>query len=915
LFADAHGQDFTIKGSIVDAEQGTPLEAATIFVETLRDSVLIAYAITDAQGQFILEGRTSYTKGRMGISYNGYKSRAMEVELKPLLELNAIQLEEQPLQLDGIDLIAERVPLTIRKDTLEFNADSFKTRPDATVEDVLKKLPGVEVASDGSITVNGKSVNKVLVDGQVFFSTDPKVATKSLTKDVIDKIQILDSKTKEQEFIGEQGDGENKTINLLLKEDKKSGYMGRVSGGYGTDDRYQANGLVNYFNKSQRISLLGSSNNINNPGFSFDEIYDMVGNPRGGGISMSRSGGFSVGNLSFGFGEGIITSSTVGASYADQRKDQYRMDGNYFYSYSDSYNDEKTARENILPDGSYFTDTESSFVGGTISNQGSANLEFDIDKTTRVTIQPSLSVNKTDSGEGRITETTDALGNLVNNNSSRESSEGMQRNFSNNLEIMKKLDTLGRYVRLYFENNNRINDSESFLNSERNIFGDDPQQQILDQRTTNATSNDSYEVGASYRHMLGKTLYLDFRYSYSNNLQSSERSVRDFDQITGEYGFNPLLSSDFDFRTQTHVPEITLGSNGQKIRFNLRARMEQNNLDNEDFIQDTSFSKNYGNLLFNSNFNYNMGSSKRLSLRYSSRVNTPSVRQLQPVPNVSNPLNIVVGNPNLAPEIRHSLNLNFNNFNWRERTGFFVFSGLTLENDKVVSSTTTDEDFIRTTNYENVDGNYSGWAGINYSKEIKRDSLYSLKFTLNPYLSFDKQVGFTNGSQLEAKGLSLRPRVGLLFNYMELFEIEPEYALGLQSTKYNLDQVQDIDYTTHNFTVRMTSYWPENLVWGNDFTYSYNSNVGEGFKKDALFWNMSLGLQLFKKKATLKVLAYDLLNQNINTRRTSGQDFVQDFQGTVLNRYFMGSLTVKFDSFGGKGAPQEQRGGRRVMRF
>src|SRR5690606_14646553 len=310
-----------------------------------------------------------------------------------------------------------------------------------------------------------------------------------------------------------------------------------------------------------------------------------------------------------------------------QRKDQYRMDGNYFYSYSDSYNNEKIARENILPDGSYFTDTESRLVGGTISNQGSANLEFDIDKTTRVTSQPSLSVNKTDSGEGRVTETTDALGNLVNNNSSRESSEGMQRNFSNNLEIMKKLDTLGRYVRLYFENNNRINDSEYLLNSESNIFGDDPQQQILDQRTTNATSNDSYEVGASYRHMLGKTLYLDFRYSYSNNSQSSERSVTDFDQVTGEYGFNPLLSSDFDFRTQTHVPEITLGSNGQKIRFNFRARMEQNNLDNEDFIQDTSFSKNYGNLLFNSNFNYNMGSSKRLSLRYSSRVNTPSVRQ------------------------------------------------------------------------------------------------------------------------------------------------------------------------------------------------------------------------------------------------------------------------------------------------
>src|SRR5690606_15944602 len=159
IFNTAHGQDFLVKGKIVDTARDNPLEAATIYAETLRDSVLISYAITDAQGNFVLEGRTSHTRARLGISYNGYRSQSMEVELSALVELGPIALEEQPLELVGVDLIADRVPLTIRKDTLEFNADSFKTRPDATVEDVLKKLPGVEVASDGSITVNGKTVN------------------------------------------------------------------------------------------------------------------------------------------------------------------------------------------------------------------------------------------------------------------------------------------------------------------------------------------------------------------------------------------------------------------------------------------------------------------------------------------------------------------------------------------------------------------------------------------------------------------------------------------------------------------------------------------------------------------------------------------------------------------------------------
>ncbi len=910
---NSYGQEFLVKGKIVDAATGSPIEAATIYAETLKDSTLITYTISNAQGIFALEGKTAYKKARLAFSSNGFKSQSKEITLEPVIELDAIKMAKQALQLEGIDLIGERVPITVKQDTLEFNADSFKTRPDATVEDVLKKLPGVEVDSDGTITVNGKEVNQVLVNGQVFFSTDPKVATKTLSKDIISKIQITDTKTKEQEFVGEEGNGENKTINLTLKEDKNKGYMGRLSGGYGTDERYQANGLLNYFNDTQRISVLGSSNNINNPGFSFDEIYEMVGNARGGGIGFNRNGGFSIGNMSFGFGQGITTSSTLGASYADQEKGKYRVDGNYFYSYSDSYNDEKIARENILPDGSFFTDTETSFVGNANSNQGSANLEFDIDKTTRITVQPNLSVNNTNSTNAENTVSTDEDGNLINRNNSLETSDGFRRNFNNRVELMKKLDTVGGYVRLYFSNNNSVNDSESLVNSQSSIFGDDPSEQELNQRTIIDNSNDSYEVGASYRQPLSKDLYLDFRYGYENNQQKNERSVSNLDELSGDYIYSSMLSSDFNFDVNKHAPEIRVGSNGKKFRFNVRARLEQIALDNEDFIQSTTFSKDYSKVLLGSFFNYNVGS-KRLSVRYNTRLNLPSVNQLQPVPNVSNPLNIIEGNPNLGPEVNHSVYLNFNNYNWKDRTGLFAYSGINFEQDKVVSITTTDENFIRTTTYENVDGNYSGWMGANYSKQIKKDSVYSFKFTVSPSINVNKQVGFTNGSKLEAQNFSFNPKVGLLFNYKEMIEIEPEYRLGINSTRYNLDNVEDIDFTTHNLSFKTTTFWPNNLVWGNDITYSYNGNLGSGFDKDAIFWNMSLGLQMFKKKATLKVLAFDLLNQNINTRRTTGQDFVQDFQGTVLKRYFMGSLTIKFDSFGGKGAPNKD-GGPRFIRF
>lgn len=900
IFSFSNAQDFLIKGKIVDLETQTPLEATTIYAESILDSTLIAYSITDQNGLFELEGKTSLSKFNVFFSYNGYKTLKMTLERKSLINLNTIQLEEQFEELKGVQVSGERVPITIKKDTLEFNADSFKTRPDASVEDVLKKLPGVEVDSNGKITVNGKEVNQVLVNGQVFFSNDPKVATKSLPKEIISKIQITNTKTKEQEFAGEDGDGETKTINLTIKEDKNKGYLGRMAAGYGTDDRYQANGLLNYFNNKKRLSVIASTNNINNAGFSFDEIYDMVGNS-GGRVSFNNNGGFEVGGLSFGFGEGITTSSTVGASYADQEKNKYEVSSNYFFSYSDSYNDQKTFRENILPDGSFFTNTESNFRGSTNSNQGGADLEFDIDKTLRVSVEPSLSINRTNSANYSNTTSNDEDGALINSNETATISDGQQRNFSNRMTIFKKLDTIGKYIRFSFRNNNSENINFANLNSLREIFGANPSEETLDQITDSNNKNDSYEIGVRYRQPLADKIYLDFGYEYQNNQRDNKRSVYDFDAITDDYtNFNQSLSSDFRFNTEQQTPSLRFNSDREKFRLRIGVDYTATNLNNRDYLQNTSFSKNYSNVLPNANISYTIDKSKRLGLWYNSDLNIPSVNQLQPIPNVSNPLNIIVGNPNLSPSVNHRININYNDYNWKDRTGFFMYAGATIEDNSVSSVTTTDEDFLRTTTYANIDGNLNGYGGMQYSKEIKKDSAYSIKFNIRPYVNFNKRVGFTNGARLESKNLSFTPRVSTTLNFRELVEIEPVYAITFNQTKYNIDGFDDINFIVHNLQFKTTTYWPENLIWGNDITYSYNGNVGPGFDKDAIFWNMSLGWQLLDKNATIKVLAYDLLNQNINTRRTSGEDFIQDFQGTVLQQYFMLSFSYKFDQFGGK---------------
>lgn len=901
FFSYSSAQEFKITGNVVDALSKQPLEATTIYAESSKDSTLIAYTISDEDGFFELEDRSDLNELNLFFSFNGYKTLSMKISLKALVKLGNIQMEEQAQELKGVSLVGERVPIIIKKDTMEFNADSFKTRPDATVEEVLKKLPGVQVDSDGKITVNGKEVNKVLVNGQVFFSNDPKVATKSLPKEIIDKIQITDTKTKTQEFTGEEGDGENKTINLTIKKDKNKGYIGRIAAGYGTDDRYQTNGLLNYFNDTERISFIASANNINNSGFSFDEIYDMVGNTRGGYDGAREAG------LINNFGNGITTSSNIGGSYANAKKGEYEIDGNYFFGYSDSFNDQKTSRENILPDRRFFSENESNFTGTTNSNRGAANLEFDIDSTLRISVEPSMSVNRTDSKRVNTATTMNEGGQLINRNNRTRAEDGFQRNFSNRFNIIKKLDTIGKFVSLSFSNNNTENISTSNLNSLREIFGDTPEEQLIDQRSEVNNKRNSYEMEVEYRQPLIKKWFLDLGYTYSNDDRDNTKDVMDVDQINNGYTlFNEDLSSDFNFGSKQQTPSIGIRRRGEILSIRFNASYAFTNLNNRDFLQNTSFSRSYENLLFRGRLRYSLGKNKRFYIRYNKRLNLPSINQLQPVPNINDPLNIVIGNPDLSPAIGHGINFNYDNYNWKERTGVYVYSNIDFDKNRVSAVSTTDENLLRTTRFTNVDGNYNGYAGFGYSREIKKDSTFSATFNLRPGLNFGQQVSFTNGTELKAKSFDVSASFSTTLNFRELVEFEPGYGISFNSTKYNLENIEDVKYTSQNLNLRLTTYWPENLVWGNDIRYTYNGNVGPGFRKDALFWNMSLGLEIFNKKAIVKVLAYDLLNQNTNVRRTTGEDFIQDFQGTVLQRYFMGSFTYKFDQFGGK-----KDGGRR----
>ncbi|MEQ3691148.1 MAG: carboxypeptidase-like regulatory domain-containing protein, partial [Flavobacterium sp.] len=303
----------SLKGKIIDEITSLPLESATIYLKSINTDAVLDYTISDKNGNFEIKTRKNETSVTFKISYIGYVDYSEKLEsINQDKDFGSVKLSENVNTLNEVVVKSEAPPITIKNDTLEFNASSFKVRPDANVEALLKQLPGVEIDEEGKITVNGKEVNNILVNGKPFFGKDGKIATQNLPADIIEKVQVSDTKTKEEELSGQDATSNEKTINLTIQEDKNKGMFGKANVGYGTDERYESSLLFNYFKDVQKISVLGSSNNINSIGFSMDEIFDNMGGGRNSSIWVNDNGSFGINGMQFGGNNGITQSNMIG---------------------------------------------------------------------------------------------------------------------------------------------------------------------------------------------------------------------------------------------------------------------------------------------------------------------------------------------------------------------------------------------------------------------------------------------------------------------------------------------------------------------------------------------------------------------------------------------------------------------------
>ncbi|MBE9489399.1 MAG: TonB-dependent receptor [Bacteroidetes bacterium] len=904
----AQSKSFKISGTLFSDGDKTPLESATVYLERIKDSSLVSYTISDKKGKFTLEDKTSDKSLNIYISYVGYQTYFQTISLEqPEINIGTINLKTDTNALDEV-LIKSRAPVTIKKDTLEFNVKSFKTKKDANVEDLLKELPGVEVDEEGKITVNGKEVNKILVNGKPFFGSDPTITTRNLTKELIEKVQITDTKTKAQAFSGEEGDIDKKTINLTIKEENNKGVFGRVAAGGGTDERYEFAGMLNLFDNDQRISLLAGGNNTNSPGFSFGEITKMFG--RGSTMSMTGTGSFIIDGRSFGSGQGITTSQNYGANYADKIGKKVDISADYFYSGSSSEDKNTTQRENILPDSRYFTNSNSSSFNE--GNNHNANLGFDIeiDSTFLINVNPSFSYtdNKTEFSRDEVSR--DEANVLTNQSNSSSFVETIGKNFSNDLDLTKRFGNNGAYFKFNMSNEYNTTETEDFLNSETNIFGTNPEDIFRDQFTDGERKLKGFYTSASFRLPLkAKELFLDFKYSYRNDKREDAKSTFDFNDANQDFtDFNFDLSTDFEYTNMRSTPALKLTYKKEKWNISFETGYVFRTLKNIDLLRpNLSLTRDFEAVELSTRFSYRF--SPKSSMYSGIRItnNPPQISQLQPFQDVSNPLNTVTGNPDLEPSTNHNFYFGYNAFDFQKGTGFFAHLGGNLRNNQVVSKTTVDENFVRNTTYANVDGNYNAYASGSFSKSVKIDTLKTIKYRIGLRSNINRSINFNNDVQYASLNTSLTPNASITFTWKDVMEFVPNYRVTFNNTKYDISDFEDQDFVTHSLGIRTTTYVPKKFEWSNDISFNYNSNIADGFQKSAWFWNSTLAYSMLKDQGLLTLKVYDLLNQNTNARRIATANYIQDSQSTVLQQYFMLSFSWKFNTLGSKGEVKERR--------
>lgn len=921
LSVTAQKNNTSVTGRVYDSTIKKGLAYATVSILNAKDSTLFSFTRADSSGNFKLNQLGKSGNFILSASYVGYIPVWKNVTLKEgtNIEMGVLSLTDLAHATD-VTVTARRPPVEMKNDTLEFNTENFKTAPNAVVEDMLKRLPGVTVDKDGTVRVNGQVVRTITVNGREFFTGDPKMATKNLNADWVDKVQVYDKKSDQSQFTGFDDGQTQKAINLKLKKDKDNALFGRVTAGAGNDSRYEGQTNINKFKGDKQASLIAMGNNTNKQGFTINDIMNFTGELNRA-MRGAAGGGSSV-NIRFGAREdyglpvtgqgqnqqGIAETWAGGINLNDLwNKKKTDFNGNIMLSDTRLFTKRISERQNNIPGFDLTTrDTSITQRNGQQQKLG-FTIDHKIDSFQSIRFVPQLTFQQGSVYRLDTNYSFNKFGN-VNNGYTRNNSTSTAINFTNSLLYRKRFKTKGRSfsASINFDyNNSKLSDNLSTNNSFFKPLRPDSLASQNQQSTRNAITR-GIGTNLSYTEPVGKRSLLEFGAFYNINTGESDKETFDYNGLTKQYDkINTILTNSFTNQLYYGGASVGIRTNIKKWSYGFGTALQSAFLRSNNITQTSLVEQKFTDLLPNANLRYKLTNNTSVGLSYNTSTSQPNARQLQPVPDVTNPLNVYTGNPALKRTYSQNLNINFSSLNLYKGQTIFGFAGINRMDNAITSSDTVFANGSRRSTSVNLNGITMIFANVSSGFAVK-----SLKSRLEFGLGLNKsktasmlKVFRANGSDTSGRNnitnTTLSPSFNWNFSIENKIDIFATSRLNFTHAAYSMQPEISNNFLQQVYGIEMNNYIPGGVVLNNNFSYTINSGRSDGFNQNIPFWNASVAKSFLKnKRAEFKFTVFDILNKNIGINRTANSNFIEDVQYNVLQRYFLLSFTFVLNKGG-----------------
>ena len=905
-------EGFQVNGKLVDT-LGNPIARATVGVYIVGGKDTLK-TVSNNVGFFLIKGipQRKFVLMVSSIGYGVTRKALTIADGEEVLKLEDFKIYPEYSSLQ--EVVISVPPIIVKEDTVEYKADSFRLKPNAMVEDLLKKMPGIEVDKNGNITAQGKAVSRVRVNGKDFFSNDPKAATQQLSADMIDKVQVIDDYGDMANVSGIKDGEPDKILNLQLKKDRNKGIFSRTVVGAGTNERYQGTANVNVFNNNKQVSVFGGANNNNTSTFNFDG-GSGGGNFGGGGGGGGMGRAFQVsigGNNQGGNGgeEGLRTTNSLGVNFRnDLENKKGSIYGNYSYSTRETVIARDVASQNFFQNTKFLNHQLTNSMSSSNSHRASVNFEWNIDSFNYVKFIPEMTIRDSRSSSDQLFDYIRNDKDTTSKGSNLDKSNSNTPNFSGNLLFNHKFRKRGRNLSVNINGGYSSTDGlADRINTTYNIF---PlvSKSILDQNIITNNRSDNFNIRFNYSEPIMKDRYMDLIYAYGRSFTSNDRATYVYDPVLNTDILSTTLSNAFenDFLNQRIGANIRTVK--KKYNYTFGASAQPVNQKGYSITKDSAYTPiKRLNLLPSANFAYNFTRNKTLRFFYNGNARQPSFTQLQPVKDVSNPQYQTLGNPLLKPEQAHIFSMSFNNLNFLTGQTFFVGANYNFVNNQIINNTIRlGGGGSQLTTYENVDGNYSVSGFYNFSKPWSNRT-YIL--SLNGTAAYNNNITLIDSQRNVGRNLLLAQGFKFEYNLKDWLEFDLGARYGMNKVSYTLPGQPNTNYHSWTITNNSRVDIPGGWVFKHDLEYIINKGLSASVNQNFAILNASFEKTIFKKKnGIFRISGFDILKQNTSIARTINGNNIVDTRVNRLTQYFMMTFIYRFNKFNGAQPTGGQQGG------